>query len=246
MLWLWILLAVVLLIALLLWTRVGVWAAYDGENLRLDARIGLLRVHILPAKVQKPGAEKPKKRKKAKRGKPEEEPPEKTGKPKLSIAWEDVRDALHTLLPALKRALGRTRRGIRVKPLRLSVTLGGQEDPAGTAQLYGEIQAAVWTGMPVLEKLVDIRDPHIHIGLDFNTPDLAAEGEAGVTFRIGTLLAIGFRLAVPALRWFLRWWKRCKTRPPKAEKTPPATEDSPPAPPARKHSSCDRKEARNG
>lgn len=225
MLWLWILLVIAGLLVLLCLTRVGVWAAYDGETLRLDAQAGLLRIHILPAKPKKPGTEKETKPKKAKKEKSKKE----KAKPKRTIALEDVRDALHTLLPPLGRALGRMGRGIRFKPLRVSLILGGREDPAATARLYGEMQAAVWGGMPRLEKLVDIRDLYIHTDVDFMAPDTAAEGEIGVTFRIGTLLAVGFGLAFPTLGWFLRWRKRCKTRPPKPEKrkkSPP--DDSPP------------------
>ena len=96
--------------------------------------------------------------------------------------------------------------------------LGGQEDPAAAAQAYGEIQAAVWTGMPLLERLVDVRDVYIHTDVDFMASAAAVEGEAGVTIRIGTLLAMGFGLAFPALGWFLRWRKRCKARPPKPER----------------------------
>ena len=203
---LWLLLAVVLLVVLLCRTRLGVWAAYDGEVLRLDARVGLLRLHILPPKAQK--AKKPKKPKKEKA--PKSDRPEK--KRKFSFTLEDGKDALRTLLPPLKRALGRTWRGIRVKPLRLSLTLGGQEDPASAAELCGKLQAAVWTGMPPLEKCMDIRDPQIHIGVDFCAPAPAAEGEVGVTLRVGTLLAVGFSMVVPALRWFLRWQKRCRCR----------------------------------
>ena len=221
MLWLWILLAVCLLIALLCWTKVGVWAAYDGQTLRLDARVGLLRLHILPPKAKKPQAEKPKKKKKPQKPKPEgaEEEPKR----KLSFTLEDGKDALRTLLPPLKRALERTRRGIRVKPLRLSLVLGGQEDPAASAQLYGELQAAVWTGMPLLEKLLDIRDPYIHTDVDFNAPGIMREGEVGITLRIGTLLAAGFGMAFPALKWFLRWRKRCRTRLPSPEEIPPGS-----------------------
>ncbi|WP_295749470.1 hypothetical protein [uncultured Oscillibacter sp.] len=226
MLWLWILLALVFLAVLLCATRVGVWAAYDGETLRLDARIGLLRIHILPAKPKK--AERPPEKRK-----PRKEPAEKK-KGGLSFAMEDAGDALHTMLPPLKRALSRTRRGIQIKPLRLSVVLGGREDPAAAAGLYGKLQAAVWTGMPAAEKFLDIRDPYIHTGVDFETADTAAAGEAGVTFRIGTLLAVGFGLALPALRWFLRWRKRCKTRPPEPEQenrreVPPSQPETPPA-----------------
>ncbi len=214
MAWLWILAGIVLLAALLCWTRVGAWVSFGGGKLRLDAKLGLLRVHILPARPGKPKAGKPQKKE------PEKKPKKEKGKAELSFTLEDGKDALQTLLPPLKRALGRTRRGIRVKPLRLSLVLGGQEDPAAAAQAYGTLQAAVWAGMPLLESLLDIRDPYIHTDVDFSASAAAAEGEAGITLRIGTLLAVGFGMAFPALGWFLRWRKRCRTRPPKPEKKP--------------------------
>ena len=203
-LWLWILLIIALLLVLLCRTRAGVWAAFDGGVFRLDVKIGLLRLHILPAKPKKPKAEKKKKEKSKKKPKKE--------KPKRSIAWEDIQNALHTLLPALGRALRRIGRGVQLKPLRLSLVLGGQEDPAASAQLYGELQAAVWGGMPQLERLVDVRNPYIHTDVDFTAPNAAVEGEIGVSFRIGTLIAVGVGLAIPALKWFLRWRKRSKAR----------------------------------
>lgn len=223
MVWLWIPAVIALLIVLLCRTRVGAWAAFGGGDLRLDVRFGFLRVHILPAKLKEPKAVKPKREKKQKP--PKQEPEEE--KPKLSFTLEDGKDALRTLLPPLKRALERTRRGIRVKPLRLSLVLGGQEDPAASAQLYGELQAAVWSGMPLLEKLLDIRDPYIHTDVDFNAPGIAVEGEVGITLPVGTLLAVGFGMAFPALRWFLRWRKRCKTRAPEPEKKPKRPKDPP-------------------
>lgn len=228
MLWLWILLILVLLIVLLCLTRVGVWAAFGKEGVFLDARIGLLRVHILPGKPKK--SKEPKPEKKPKEPKPPKEKKEESQK--FSITVEDIRDAFHSLLPPLSRALKRLGRGIRIRPLRLSVTLGGQEDPAASAQLWGELQAAVWTGMPMLERLVDIREPHIHTDVDFSAAALAVEGEIGVTLRIGTLLAMGFGVAVPALKWFLRWRKRCRTRPPKPEKKDAEVPEEPKEPAA--------------
>lgn len=210
---------VVLLMVLLCLTRVGVRAAFGGGEFRLDARVGPLRIHILPAKAKKPkagGAKKGKGPKEPKGPKKPKKPKEAGAKP--SIAWEDVRDALRTLLPALGRALRRIGRGIRIDPLRLSLVLGGQEDPAASARLFGELQAAVWGGMPRLEELMDIREPYIHMDVDFLSTDTAAEGEAGVTFRIGTLIALGSGLAVPALGWYLRWRKRRRKRPPGPER----------------------------
>ena len=87
-------------------------------------------------------------------------------------------------------------------------------------------------GMPQLERLLDIPDPRIYTDVDFTASAVAAEGEAGISFRVGTLLAVGFGMAFPALGWFLRWRKRCKTRPPKMKKPksePPAEKESPQA-----------------
>lgn len=224
MLWAKILLAIVLLTVLLCRTRVGVWAAFGGDVVRLDVKLGLLRLHILPAKPKK--AEKPQKEKKPKKAK-EEKPEKERAKP--PIAWEDIQDALRTLVPALGRCLRRMGRGIRFQPLRLSLVLGGLEDPAAAARLYGELQAAVWGGMPRLEKLADVRDPYIHTDVDFLSPKTAVEGEAGVSLRVGTLIAVGFGLAVPALKWFLRWRKRCKARPPEGEPEGPGKTEEPAA-----------------
>ncbi len=224
MVWLWILAVVLLLTVVLLWTRVGVWVAFGGGDLRLDVKFGLLRLHILPARKSKP--KKPPKEKEATPPKPSK------GKKSFSFTLEDGKDALRTLLPALGRALKRIGRGVRVRPLRLSLVLGGQEDPAAAAEALGKIQAAVWAGMPQLERLLDIPDPRIYTDVDFTASAVAAEGEAGISFRVGTLLAVGFGMAFPALGWFLRWRKRCKTRPPKMKKPksePPAEKEAPQA-----------------
>ena len=210
--WRWILLSVCVLLALLCLTRVGVEAAFGGGRpLRLDVRLGPLRLHILPGK-KRAGQEKPEKEKKAreKKKKPPEEPGQK--KKKLPLKPEDIKDGLRTLFPALGRALRRIGRGIRLHPFRLSLTLGGREDPAAAAENYGRVQTAVWNGMPVLERLMDIPEPSIHTGVDFDAAGTEAEGDVGVTFRIGTLLALGFGLMVPALGWLWRFWRRSRKR----------------------------------
>ena len=136
-----------------------------------------------------------------------------------SFSLEEIWDAVRTLAPPLKRALGRTRRGIRIAPLRLSLALGGQEDPASAAKLYGELNAAVWAGMPVLEQLLDIPDPRIHTEVDFNAEKTRTEGTLGITIRIGTALAVGAGIAVPALRWFLRCMKKHRKKKPAPERS---------------------------
>ena len=211
---LWILGVLLALIVLLCVTRVGVHVVF-GERLLLDAKIGWFRIHILPAKEAN--------KKKKERGKKEEDTEETTEKaakkpPFPKPSFTDIRDAVSVLLPPLKRALDRTRRGLRIEPLDLSMTLGGSEDPASAAQLYGELNAAVWSAMPVLERLLVIPSPHIHIGIDFMETKTKLEGEVGVTARIGTLLSVGATIGFPALKWFLQYKKKEKQPPePKSE-----------------------------
>ena len=207
---LWILGILLALLVLLCLTRVGVHALF-GDALALDAKIGPFRIHILPGKKQDKKREK-----RAKEPKEAEKSEEKAEKkpcfPKPSMA--DIREAVSVLWPPLKRALNRTRRGVRIHPMDLCVTLGGQEDPAAAAQLYGEAHAGVWAVMPVLDRLLVIPEPHIHIGIDFNASETKVEGELGVTARVGTLLAVGATVAFPALKWFLRYRKKQKKQPP--------------------------------
>lgn len=204
MILLWILGILAALILLLCWTRVGIQAAFGGGALTLDARVGFIHIRILPAKKKKEKAAET--AKKAEKKAKETVKKSKAPLPKPSL--DDIRDAVRTLAPPLKRALGRTRRGIRVHPLQLRVTVGEREDPAAAAELYGYLHAGIWTGMPVLEQLLVIPAPYIHIGIDFDAPDTIAEGELGVSARIGTLLAAALGVGIPALRWFLRYQKQ--------------------------------------
>ena len=187
-------------------TRVGVRAAFADEAVTVDARIGWIRFRAYPRppKKEKPTKETPPKKEK------KEKAAETKSKTKRSLQeWVAlIRSAVDALLPPLKRSLGRIGRGIRIKPLQLYVVLGAAEDPAAGAQLYGEVNAAVWTVMPVLEGLADIRDPYIQVDVDFDTSKTALRGEAGISIRIGTLLAAAFGIGIPAVRWYRQLQKQ--------------------------------------
>lgn len=202
---LWILGILALLLIWLCLTRVGAQVTLSGGSPVVDVKFGLFRFRVFP------GKKKPKPSKEETAEKPKEKK-EKQPMPKPTLA--DIKDAVRTLWPPLKRALDRTRRGIRIHPLTVSLILGGADDPAAAAEQYGYLQAAIWTGMPVLEKVLDIPEPSIHTDIDFDAPKPLIEGTVGITARIGTLLGVGLGIAVPALRWFLRFRKKAK------EKTP--------------------------
>lgn len=210
MVWRWVLGILALLILLLCRTRAGVLVTL-GDALWVDVKLGWFRFQAVPGREKQ--KKNPKKKDETVRDGGAEE---KKSRSKPSL--EEIRDAVRTLLPPLKRALARTRRGIRVEPLRLSLTLGGREDPAAAAKLYGELNAAVWAGMPQLERLLDIPDPRIHIEVDFDAEGSRTEGSVGIAIRIGTALAVGFGIGIPALRWLLRYMRRHR----KEEKQRPA------------------------
>ena len=200
MLVLWILgiLAAVLVLVCLL--RGGIQVTLGREGAQAEVRFSLFHLRVYPGKESLPKAEE-----QAEAAATDSKRAVERRLP--AIRPQDLLDAGRTLWPPLKRALARTRRGIRIRPLELSVTLGGAEDPAQTGQLYGGLCAALWTGMPVLESLVDIRDPQIHLEVDYSQAETRMEGSVGVSLRVGTLAAVALGVAVPALRWFLRWRK---------------------------------------
>lgn len=200
---LWILGVLAALLLLLCLTRVGAQIVLKDGSATVDVRVSVFRIRVYPKKET---AETEKKEKKPKEKK------SKKAVPKPSLA--DIKDAAKTLWPPLKKAVGRVRRGIRIDPLDMSLTLGGQEEPDKTAELYGYLHTGMWTVMPVLEAGLDIPDPHLHIGIDFTSAQTAAEGELGLTARIGTLLAAGLTVGIPALRWFLKYRKKMKQQTP--------------------------------
>ena len=203
---LWILGILLALILLVLFLRVGVRIAF-GDELRVTAVAGPLRLQIVPRPQRKPKKEKKPKEKSEK--KPQEAPQEKK---KLGLTPGDIRSALPYLWQSLKGALRKTRQRLRVDPLRLSLVLGGEPDPAASAETYGWISAAVWTFMPRLEELMRIPDPYIHLDVDYSAAETRAEGEVGLSFQIRDLFAIGFAFGIPVLKCLLRWRKEKKLR----------------------------------
>ena len=206
---LWILGILLALILLVLFLRVGVRIAF-GDELRVIAVAGPLRLQIVPKPQRRPKKEKkPKKPKDKQEEKPQEAPKEKK---KLGLTFADIRSALPYLWQSLKGALRKTRQRLRVDPLRLSLVLGGEPDPAASAETYGWISAAVWTFMPRLEELMRIPDPYIHLDVDYSAAETKAEGEVGLSFQIRDLFAIGFAFGIPVLKWLLRWKKEKRLR----------------------------------
>lgn len=199
----WIILGVLtLIIILLLCLRVSVQADF-GEELRVVACIGSIRMQLVPMPEKKRQTEKqpPSPDSGAAKGKKQRK------KPDLHLTGADIRGALSALWQGMQRALRRMGHHIRIDPMRLSIVFG-HENPVNTAQWYGWVNAAVWTVMPRLEELTQLPDPRIHMEMDFEAVKTEVSGSVGVRCTIGGLLAVGLGAAGPLLRFALPFLRR--------------------------------------
>ena len=193
----------VLLVFLLLgFLRLGAVVTF-GDALRVRARIGALRLTVYPRKPKKKKAAKPTE------PKPEEEkPPEKKPKkkkrslPKPTLS--ELLDLADTAFTALGATVRRACKRVCIDPLELTVVFGDW-DPALAASLYGAANTLMYAVMPRAEENFDIPDPSLHLRLDFDHEGIEARGALGVSLRVCDLFAIAFTLAIPMLKWYLRF-----------------------------------------
>ena len=202
-------LAVLVLILLLLGqVRVGGRAEFSAEGFFLWIRLGRFKLKILPAgpkeeKIGKP--KKPKKEKEPKKPKKEKPPtplPEKIG---------GALEYAQALLPVALEAAKGMWRGLRVDVLELELTAGGS-DPADTAMLYGQANAALGALWHPLTKAFHVKDGTAWVKLDFDAPGMTVYGQAALSIKIGTLVWIGLGAGWKALFGALAARKRLKRK----------------------------------
>ena len=161
MTWTWwmTLLAIFAALVLIGCIPVGVDARYNAEGVFLAAKLGPIRLQLLP--------QKPKKKKKQQK-KPEKAPEkaasqEKKPNPILSGGVDGILQLLDIVLDTL----GDLRRKLRVNELTLYVRIGGSDDPAKAAMGYGRAWAAIGAITPSLERLFVIKKRDIRPALDY-------------------------------------------------------------------------------
>ena len=168
-----------------------------------------MRLSLFPGKKE-PVGDRPEEKKK-----PEKEPkPKKKGR---RINREQILYALETLPPILGRALRRTGRSIRIRPLKIYVLVAGY-DPADTALLYGRLEAALHGGLPLLRQAVRISEEDVRLYLDFTKRQMDVIADVGVSLRPGSLAWVGLRAAASLVKWFLGF-RKLASPPDKEEKS---------------------------
>lgn len=202
---LWVSGILILFVLMLCMSRVKVRVVRRNGVTEADLQVALFRISFIPGKKRK--KQKATAQDKKENVQDAEHLQKKTG---LKLTKAEIWDLICTLWPHLKDALQRVRCGIRLDPLNLQMILGGEAEPADCAAQYGYLQAAIWNGMPVLEALLQIPDPHIHTEIDFTAAETQVDGDIGISMRIGTLLGVAFHLGIPVFRWFLRYQQKQK------------------------------------
>ena len=210
---LYILCALLLLLAVFLLLPVRVRLRFDQGDAALWVRFGPVRLQLFPRPEKK---EKPKKKPEKTPQKGADAKKEIPEKPKMKINREQIFYSIETLPPILGRALRRTGQRLRFTPLKIHLLVAGP-DPADTAMLYGRLEAALSAGLPVLHRLVHIKDQDIRLFLDFQQEQMDLIADVGVALRPWDLVSVGVRAGGSLLKWFLRFKKLAS--PPQQEET---------------------------
>ena len=199
-------LAVVLLVLLLIGQiRVVCRAEINSEGIFLWARLGKIRIKILPMKPKEEKPQKPPKPPKPKKEKKEKLPatlPEKVGG-----ALEYAR----ALLPVALEAAEGLWRGFAIDTLELELT-AGSSDPADAAMLYGNANAALGALWIPLTRAFHVKDGTARVKLDFDAPGMTVYALASFSLKLGRVVWVGLRAGVKALIGALAARRRLKLK----------------------------------
>ena len=174
---------------------VGADVSYLGGVLTVKAKIGLLRLTLLPKKPKKPQKQK-KSKKSKKKPKPEKQKEKKKPQP-LSGGISGVME----LLQFACDTLGDLRRKLRMERLELHVRFGAGDDAAKTAISYGRAWALIGTMLPMLERIFVIKERDIGAELDYNKEEkMTLDARLCITITIGRALALALRAGIRFLK----------------------------------------------
>ncbi len=190
-----IILAVLILILL---TKVGIDAAYEGGAASLAIRLGPVRKQLLPKPEKPDKPKKPKKDKKEKPAKPKEKD-EKPAKPKKKLDLAFLLNLAKIGLHALNRF--RIRLRVDVFHLRFIMASG---DPYTTATTYGYVQAFVGMLGPRVRRAFTVKESRVELGTDFLAEKPEIEARLALTIRIGSVFAVVFATGFEFLRYMVK------------------------------------------
>ncbi len=175
---------VLLFLLLIMLLRVGVILTFAGGQLCLKATIGFAKITVIPRK------NKPKKPKKQK--------PEVTEEKQAEKAKTPVMELVKRFVPPALDALGRFRRKVLVNRLTVYYTVAST-NPVTTAMTYGRVTAIVGSALPVLDRVLNIRDKDVVTAFSFERAEPEIYVDVKVTIAIWQILYVATAM-LPALK----------------------------------------------
>lgn len=167
---LWVLLALLVLLAAALLIPVSVWMEYSGGVFRLSAGMLFVKIPILP---RKPLTEQQQKRREAKAARKARKKKPKQDKAVSDKAKTPARqkakltvDALCTMAGAAGRFLRAVLGTLRITHIRIFLLVGG-EDAADTAVQYGRTNAWLYTALAFLNRVFWLDFEQVRLEPDF-------------------------------------------------------------------------------
>lgn len=207
-----ILLIVLAILVLLLLLPVKARFSYNQGALAAWVCYGPVKLHLYPfaeKKEPKPSQAVPQSEKdeqKKKKPKTKREPKARKKKRTAKINKDQIYYSLDTLPPILGRALRRVGKRIQIDPLKVHL-LVASADPADTAQLYGKLEAALSAGIPVLQRLVRVRELDVRLFPDFTENRMDCIADVGISIRPLDVLSITLRVGASLVKWLFRFRK---------------------------------------
>ncbi len=165
------------------------------EEFSMTARYLFLRFPVLPGKEQEPEEEKP----------PEEKKPtekKKQGGLKKILSRTGFTGFLQSLFQLVKMALSSGKRlisRIKWKRFDLYLCLGGAQDAAAAAELYGQLSAGVYSACGVLFGLRTRGKRGVTVDLDYGSNENKVDFSASLSLRPIHVLREGFSLLIKGL-----------------------------------------------
>ena len=187
---------IVLFFCLLMLIPVGAPAIYSEDGLFLWFKIACFSIRLVPMRKKGRPAkgDKPKKPKKDRQQKP------KGGSAVRSEQTQEAKKPgeLKKLLPLIRpglTAMGRLRRKLTIRQMRVYYRIGGAEDPAGAAMKYGIVAAGGGALFPLVNSAFRVKDWDVDLNVDFESDQtrvaFAAEGGWCLGQLIVTVAGVG-------------------------------------------------------
>ncbi len=201
---LWVLLAVLSILAALLWLPVGVRVVYGDAGAVVRLMLGQLGIQIYPRKKRHKVKKKKKDRKQKANAKPKREMTDGEKHPQPAYTKQEILE----FVKVISQFAGKLKKKLVIPKLTLHVTFGG-EDAGEIALNYGRAWALLGLIIPVLENSFTIKNRDIQALCDYAEKTMKVQLEFWARIRIGQVWKLSLCAAVQIIQIYMKKKRRC-------------------------------------